>query len=82
MDGGKQAATDSKTVVGVSSTVGSNPILSATLPDNGLLPGRPLLFSRGLRYNCLAGFDPSFDPSCYDNALDLDRLPIDRGRPY
>ena len=39
MDGGEQVATDSKTVVGVSSTMGSNPILSATLLGNGLLNG-------------------------------------------
>ena len=39
MDGGEQVATDSKTVVGVSSTMGSNPILSATLLGNGLVNG-------------------------------------------
>ena len=33
MDGGEQVATDSKTVVGVSSTMGSNPILSAIYMD-------------------------------------------------
>ena len=37
MDSGRQGTTDSKTVVGVSSTKGSNPFLSATLLGNGLV---------------------------------------------
>jgi len=41
MGGGEPVATDSKTVAGVSSTMGSNPILSDAVLGNGL-PNGPL----------------------------------------
>jgi hypothetical protein len=71
-------ATVSKTVVPVSGTVGSNPTLSASAAHDGLLPGRSLLFLRGLRYSWLA----RFDPSCCENPFDLDQMPVaDRAPP-
>jgi hypothetical protein len=78
-------ATVSKTVVGVSSTKGSNPFLSATLLGNGLVNGLTTPAPQLYGGNSNPGFDRLFDRHCSESWVDVGvngPSPSSPGHPY